>query len=1303
MKNNIQKLTSIICAVAISLTMLGSGLTSPTAAAMDASGLAAHINTNVPGLVAVESGGTVTVTGSATRSTTLELEIDNGVVVDWQANLTGSVRSAFLLNLKGEPGGVFTFSSGYINNTGAGGQINVEGAGLKLNINGYLSTSANGSSINIVKENVKVNISGTVSNSGSNSAINVTNEIVGVVININDGGSVISKPSGYAINDGSGQGGLTYANNTVINVYDGGLVEAGSACAIRSSGVGSVVNVFGGEVKNDAGSNPNSTIYMNGGTGDNINISGGKVYTINASTTSYVLQTTGNVIISGSAEVSALNGRAINLVGMDSKATVTGGTVETVNGTAICTATSTPEYVTNSSIEISNGGTVRATGTGTAVRVTGENSTVNISGGIVTAKQGFAVDASGKPGTGIGADTTPINISGGFVFAWGNNESKVVNTFSKLDLTDDGIIVAWNTTTGTGVYNEGDLDDLIITTKLSTGTAEWALNPDSSAAYDGFSYVYGTINGFFPLDVEVIQNAFMLTVVNGTAQDQTSFLVKEGTVLDIKVDPAVDQPTNPNLGPLYLYPVNGNVFKGWTSESGGIFGDDLSKITTFTMPSSNVTITANFAPCYLFEIFGGIVGTYQNPRTGHPSYDWFPEDEEFDIAPTAAVTGLNPSFNTSSWDTGDFTLVAPGSLPYSFKFKMPGGKAYVGAVTGTPVSAAKWTCTVSDGIILTTSGGVAVNAPIYECYSGTGLNIVAADPPPDNEFDHWDVTPDIAGGSAFNRFASTTRYTMPNQNIAIKAIYRDKQYSLSVDYGNGAGYSVYGTSFIKDEHVSVSTAPSQTGRVFSDWTFDSGGGEFVDAKSMTAEFTMPDSDAKISAHYLWTDYTLSYENTIDGTNFDIGIYNYNEAVTVIADVPPQGLVFAYWTSTGGGNFANIFSSTTTFTMPADDVTVMANYVPYVPPIMEYETNYTPISVLLQARKIVSGDGAVLEQEQFAFELYDAQGNLIDSATNDSSGGIAFAPIEYDQEGTHEYYVTETTQSGRGWIADGRDFAIVVDITDVNNELVSAISYPDSNSLPEFHNRYSADAAAADAAADDDPTLTPVLTPFVSEHIAYVFGYENNTIKPEKDISRAEVAMVFYRLLTDELRDSATERHEVPFPDVDLTRWYGEAVDVMSDLGVINGYPDGTFRPNAAITRAELAVISARFALMMRMAPHNHPSFSDISGHWAEEDIIYAAEIGWVNGYNDGTFGPRKNISRAEFITLVNRMLGRVPETVDDLLVDEMHAWSDNMDQDAWYYIAVQEASNSHVADYKEDTVPGLLVRYEFWTEMAFPE
>ena len=193
-----------------------------------------------------------------------------------------------------------------------------------------------------------------------------------------------------------------------------------------------------------------------------------------------------------------------------------------------------------------------------------------------------------------------------------------------------------------------------------------------------------------------------------------------------------------------------------------------------------------------------------------------------------------------------------------------------------------------------------------------------------------------------------------------------------------------------------------------------------------------------------------------------------------------------------------------------------------------------------------------------------------------------------------------------------------------------------------------------------------------DHVAYVIGYEGDVVRPNNNITRAEVATIFFRLLQENVRN-AYMTQDNDFSDVNEGQWFNCAISTMSDLGVLKGYPDGTFRPNAPITRAEFAAIAARFD---GREPDGLARFSDIRSHWGAEEISRAYQNCWVDGYPDGTFRPDRDITRAEAMTLVNRVLHRNPESTADLLSD-MVIWNDNRDEDAWYYLAVQEATNSH--------------------------
>lgn len=213
---------------------------------------------------------------------------------------------------------------------------------------------------------------------------------------------------------------------------------------------------------------------------------------------------------------------------------------------------------------------------------------------------------------------------------------------------------------------------------------------------------------------------------------------------------------------------------------------------------------------------------------------------------------------------------------------------------------------------------------------------------------------------------------------------------------------------------------------------------------------------------------------------------------------------------------------------------------------------------------------------------------------------------------------------------------------------------------------------------EKPDETPPSTLNDTDHYAYIVGYEDGTIRPNGHITRAEAATVFFRLLTDEARDAnLTDRS--PYPDVSAGDWYNKAIATLSRMGILSGYEDGSFRPNATVTRAEFAAMAARFDTEAK--PVNTP-FTDLTGCWAADEIAKAYGKGWVNGYGDNTFRPNGPITRAEAVTLINRVLRRLPETDKDLLPDE-RTWPDNPET-FWGYLALQEASNSHLYDRKSD-------------------
>lgn len=313
-------------------------------------------------------------------------------------------------------------------------------------------------------------------------------------------------------------------------------------------------------------------------------------------------------------------------------------------------------------------------------------------------------------------------------------------------------------------------------------------------------------------------------------------------------------------------------------------------------------------------------------------------------------------------------------------------------------------------------------------------------------------------------------------------------------------------------------------------------------------------------------------------------------------------------------------------------------------------------------------------------------------------------VTVSKPGHYTFTLTERKGTQSGVTYDESTYQVFVNIkrigdnlvirdakTYLNNEPVELIKLendaPVTAGYITFHN-------TIDTGKDD---YYPIIIPTIinkdtgmlnkTDHFAYVIGYPDGTVHPNGQITRAEVATIFFRLLRDEVRDGAFTTSNT-YSDVAYGKWYNNPISTMSALGIITGYPDGTFKPNKPITRAEFAAIAARFD---ETQSGKSATFSDVIGHWAAKEIGIAYYNDWIKGYPDGTFKPDQNITRAEAMTLINRVLERKPESPADLLTN-MNKWTDNMDTSKWYYLDVQEATNSH--GYTRKTF-----NYELWRQM----
>ena len=313
-------------------------------------------------------------------------------------------------------------------------------------------------------------------------------------------------------------------------------------------------------------------------------------------------------------------------------------------------------------------------------------------------------------------------------------------------------------------------------------------------------------------------------------------------------------------------------------------------------------------------------------------------------------------------------------------------------------------------------------------------------------------------------------------------------------------------------------------------------------------------------------------------------------------------------------------------------------------------------------KVDAQDSHALSGARFGLYL---DGKQIAAATSDRSGLVLFCVSESDYRkisANSSLYYQELT-APEGYLVNGDAVSIGKD----NLTTSRAVAEKNAVTVRNYRN-----------------TVPAMLNG--SDHFAYVVGYEDGCVRPNGLISRAETSSIFFRLLKDSVRDSKLLTTNT-YADVPSDHWANTAISTMTGLGIVQGYNSTTFDPSAPITRAQFAAICARFDTGKSSGTQ---TFTDIKGHWAEKYIERAAELGWIKGFEDGTFRPDTYITRAQAVTMINRVLNRIPEDASDLLPD-MNIWPDCNPGD-WFYLAVQEATNSHNYKHKAGN-------YETWTGM----
>ena len=336
-----------------------------------------------------------------------------------------------------------------------------------------------------------------------------------------------------------------------------------------------------------------------------------------------------------------------------------------------------------------------------------------------------------------------------------------------------------------------------------------------------------------------------------------------------------------------------------------------------------------------------------------------------------------------------------------------------------------------------------------------------------------------------------------------------------------------------------------------------------------------------------------------------------------------------------------------------------------------------------------------------------------TAGNETTG--AFDDITFTEAGTYVYTISETAGENENISYDTSQYMVTVQVVadastgELNIDSVSYTKDGEAVDSIAFTNTYTApDGPPIDPEEPTEPDNPDPDTPALDKvnHFLYIEGYPEDyrtgeysdnedlwPVKPQGNITRAEVATIFYRLLKDEVREEI-ETDVNSFPDVNADDWFNVTVSSLANMNAISGYEDGTFRPNEPITRAELAAMAVRFYEAFE-AEYEEGTFLDVDGdEWYADAIAAAEELGIIGGYPDGTVRPNNNITRAETCAIVNRVLERRPH--DDHLgdVEDMRTWPDNQ-PGAWYYADMQEATNGHYYEWID--IDGS--KFEEWTEV----
>ena len=758
----------------------------------------------------------------------------------------------------------------------------------------------------------------------------------------------------------------------------------------------------------------------------------------------------------------------------------------------------------------------------------------------------------------------------------------------------------------------------------------------------------------------------------------------------------------------------GYTFKCWTTN------DVTVNDGTFIMPNNDVRFDA------VFEINKYTV-TWLNDDGTEVGTETVDYNKTPNSNPTVSkASDAQFDYQFAGWKLegdADTALVEPN------KRKVTENVTYVAVFT--PV-ARKYTVTYKvDKEIYTIDGADQV----FSYHYGDSVPLAAKPTRDGFTFNGWGVPE----GVSFD--ATGTSFTMPAKNVVIEGTFSANEYTVTYKV-DGKIYTINDEKQVFTYHygdnVPLAAKPTRDGFNFNGWL-----PEGVALNVTGTGFQMPANDVVIRGTFDANSFYVAYY--VDGILYASELHKTGAKVTIRGDLAKDGFTFSGWTRD------NVKAEN--FDMPAHNVEIHGSYRQnthqYTIKKHFYDEKGVEIAELASTTPASGAENApiaglykkdavnqTVNEKNYVYvsaltTVTPAGEKLTKDVTIDLhyyldvEGGEKPGEIGNGTPDAWEYRLTFKVVNGE-W-NNGGNADIVVYVQSKNNQTGEALENVwvpltripfvgekpnsgyhagswdttlDGNTTVKkdtvFTYTYAKDSSSGSSGGSGGghhrkPTVTiPDEVPTGlngNDHYAYIVGYPDKTVRPQNGITRAEVATIFFRLLTDETRNANSTKSN-SYSDVAAGAWYNHAVSTLSAMGIVKGDSDGKFNPNAPITRAEFAAIAARFD---DKANSTTADFSDIASHWAKNEISAASNNGWINGYPDGTFRPDNKITRAEAMTLVNRVLKRLPETEEDLH-DDMIKWSDNSDVSQWFYLAVQEATNSHYYQTKEN-------QFEKWTEL----